>query len=126
MLAALDGLNAEFAATLNERLRMGIGIHMGPVVLGRVGGARWAELTALGDTVNIASRLEALNKDFNSASLCQKRLSQPRSSGSKGIEGGAGARARRGTRVVVAADAGRMAESRARLPEGEAWISDHV
>lgn len=63
MLDALDALNAEFQGTLREPLRMGIGLHAGPVVLGRVGGA---SLTALGDSVNIASRLEALNKEFGS------------------------------------------------------------
>jgi adenylate cyclase len=65
MMAGLRKLNDEFEATLPETLRMGIGLHTGPVVLGRVGGGRGA-LTALGDTVNIASRLEALNKEFES------------------------------------------------------------
>jgi adenylate cyclase len=83
MLAALEGLNAEFAGTLSERLRMGIGLHTGPVVLGRVGGGRQSGLTALGDTVNIASRLEALNKEFGScvviseAALRASRLAIP-------------------------------------------------
>src|SRR3954462_3236562 len=66
MLEALEGLNAEFQATLPEPLRMGIGIHLGPAVLGRVGGGRERNLTALGDSVNIANRLEALNKEFGS------------------------------------------------------------
>jgi adenylate cyclase len=65
MLRALDRLNEEFEATLAGQLRMGLGIHMGPAVLGRVGG-RNAGLTALGDSVNIASRLESLNKEFGS------------------------------------------------------------
>jgi adenylate cyclase len=67
MLSGLDRLNVEFEATVPDGLRMGIGIHMGPVVLGRVGGGGRFGLTALGDTVNIASRLEALNKEFGSA-----------------------------------------------------------
>lgn len=66
MFAALDKLNDEFDATLSERLRMGIGLHMGPTVLGRVGAERSGSLTALGDTVNTASRLESLNKEFGS------------------------------------------------------------
>jgi adenylate cyclase len=76
MLAALDGLNAEFDATLSERLRMGIGVHMGPVILGRVGGGRKSSLTALGDTVNIASRLENLNKELNSTVIVSEAVLQ--------------------------------------------------
>lgn len=72
MLAALDGLNAEFAATLASPLRMGIGIHTGGVVLGRVGRGRDAMLTALGDSVNIASRLEGLNKEFGSVLVASR------------------------------------------------------
>jgi adenylate cyclase len=66
MLRALDLLNEEFNGTLTAPLRMGLGIHMGPAVLGRVGGGRAIGLTALGDSVNIASRLEELNKEFAS------------------------------------------------------------
>lgn len=63
---ALDALNAEFAASLGKPLRIGIGIHAGQVILGRVGeagGREAATITALGDAVNTASRLESMARD---------------------------------------------------------------
>lgn len=111
MLAALERLNDEFEATLNERLRMGIAIHMGPVVLGRVGGDARAGLTALGDTVNIASRLEALNKDFNSAIIVSEAALAASKLRLDGEVREVPVRGRgEGLRVVVAADASGLEE----------------
>jgi adenylate cyclase len=65
MLTAMERINDLSA----WKLRIGIGIHFGEVVAGNIGSPRRKEYTVIGDTVNFASRLEALNKEFGSQLL---------------------------------------------------------
>ncbi|MFL5332021.1 MAG: CHASE2 domain-containing protein [Geminicoccaceae bacterium] len=56
-------LLAELAARPEDPpLRVGIGIHGGPVLMGDIGGATQFQFTVIGDTANVASRLEALTR----------------------------------------------------------------
>jgi adenylate cyclase len=64
MSLKLAALNQAMAAELGETLRIGIGMHLGPVILGMLGHGRTVGLTAIGDAVNTASRLEAACKQY--------------------------------------------------------------
>jgi adenylate cyclase len=68
MQANLRAWNAERAraAAASEAVRIGIGVHHGPVLLGAVGGASRLNTTVIGDTVNLAARLESLCKRYES------------------------------------------------------------
>ncbi|HSB41114.1 MAG TPA: adenylate/guanylate cyclase domain-containing protein [Methylomirabilota bacterium] len=72
MVARVQELSRTLAADLDAALQLGIGIHSGPAVVGRMGYASTTYLTAVGDTVHVAARLEALTKDYG----CELVLSE--------------------------------------------------
>jgi adenylate cyclase len=74
MFARLDEVNNALAGDLDAPLRMGIGIHVGPAVVGEIGYGRTRSLTAIGDTVNIASRLQTLSKTYGCELVVSDKL----------------------------------------------------
>ncbi len=65
MMAEIVKLNQALADDLEAPLRIGVGIHVGPAIVGEMGYAQAMSMTAVGDSVNIASRLESMTKDFD-------------------------------------------------------------
>ncbi|MCU0544247.1 MAG: adenylate/guanylate cyclase domain-containing protein [Oscillatoriaceae cyanobacterium Prado104] len=62
MLEEIEKLNPYFETLYSQRLRIGIGIHCGLVVVGNLGESKTQTVTAIGDAVNLASRIESANK----------------------------------------------------------------
>ncbi len=60
----LDSLNGLLASDLPAPLQIGIGIHSGPAIVGEMGYREATSVTAIGDAVNTASRLEAVTKEY--------------------------------------------------------------
>jgi adenylate cyclase len=72
MSVNLEELNRHLKADLQAPLRIGIGIHFGPAIVGDMGYGTNQHLTAIGDTVNTASRLETATKELD----CQLVISE--------------------------------------------------
>ncbi|HKZ52234.1 MAG TPA: adenylate/guanylate cyclase domain-containing protein [Candidatus Acidoferrales bacterium] len=67
MLAKLEDLNQNWRTQGMPELSIGIGINTGEAVFGNLGAGKKIEFTVLGDTVNVASRLESMNKEYGTS-----------------------------------------------------------
>jgi adenylate cyclase len=75
MLAAdITEWGSAIGARDGRPMRVGIGLHYGPVLITRVGGRKQIHLTATGDTVNVASRLEAMTRSFDATIVASDAL----------------------------------------------------
>ena len=74
MLAAVEAWNAERHARGQPPLRIGVGAHYGPAVLGEIGSERSAAFAVVGDTVNTASRLQSLTRELECVAVVSEAL----------------------------------------------------
>jgi adenylate cyclase len=71
---AIEDFNESLTGEIDQPLRIGIGIHSGPAIVGDLGHGRATSLTAIGDTVNTAARLEAQSKEFTAQLVVSQDL----------------------------------------------------
>lgn len=76
MIERLEELNRDLAEDLVEPLRIGIGLHAGGAIVGDLGYGTATSLTAIGDVVNTASRLESASKDFHTELVVSEAVMQ--------------------------------------------------
>jgi adenylate cyclase len=76
MQRALEGLNRRWQSEGLPPLRMGLGVHTGEVFAGNVGREGKVKYAVVGDTVNLASRVEGLNKDLGTVMLVTEAVYQ--------------------------------------------------
>lgn len=74
ILATLKDLNAELSADFGLTLDIGVGAHCGPLIVGMMGHPSQRQFTAVGDAMNVASRIESANKTLGTSFLVSELL----------------------------------------------------
>lgn len=69
MLVKVKELQRKWASEGKPRIEIGVGINTGEVFVGNIGSVNRMEYTVIGDTVNLASRLESYNKIYKTSML---------------------------------------------------------
>jgi adenylate cyclase len=72
--AQVEQLNRMLAADLGERLRYGVGLHAGLAIVGELGDETESRFTVLGDTVNVAARLEGLTGPMRQVAIVSEAV----------------------------------------------------
>jgi len=76
MLARIDRLNSRLRGDLPQPLRIGIGVHFSEAIVGTMGPPASQVISAIGETVNICSRLESLTKQYDCAVIVSRRAAE--------------------------------------------------
>lgn len=74
MLQAMDDMESYLQHTYNQILRIGIGVHLGDVVIGAIDAGSGGRMMVIGDAVNVASRIESANKTMGTRLLVSQSV----------------------------------------------------
>lgn len=74
MKAALRQLNDELTSEFGIEIEIGVGIHFGPVIVGKIGHPSHRRFSIIGDAANVTSRIQAVNKAMRTQVLASEAL----------------------------------------------------